>query len=375
MRLLSIFALVFIVGCGETKPEVKVGMPEELPVFSLAVSEYPSWSVFVVAKKAGLINGTDTGSPGLLEEKWGVRLKLEIKDYDPCLTMYGGGTVDACCMTNMDALNPALSRRSTVILPTSTSVGGDKVIAVGFTEQRGETPRLTDMASFLKTNTTYGLSKSVSEFVFHRGLQKQGIDPKKCNFANLEPAAAATALQSDSKDVKVICVWNPFALQTLRQNNKATVLFDSGVIPEEVIDCVVMGNDSLEKPSGDKAACLICDVFYSVCKRLNDPYTADTTLKALAEEFSNLNVNDMKIVCKDTRFYSERNDAIKLFEGKQFLEVTMPTVIKTCQEIGILDAGKAPPTFGFADPKKQLNFDSYYLKVSSKFGNTDPAVR
>lgn len=354
---LMILTAITLTGCGsgEEKKEVKT----ELPIFSIAVSEYPSWSTFVVAKKSGLINGTAEGEPSALEKKWGVRLKLEIKDYDPCLTMYGSGVVDACCMTNIDALNPSLSRSTTVIMPTSTSVGGDKIIGVGLTQNN---PSKEEIAAWLKGKKTYGLSKSVSEFVFHRGLQKMNLNPKEYEFINLEPAAAATAIQSGSKDVQSVCVWNPYALQTLRQQKSTKVLFSSAIIPEEVIDCVVMGNDSLIKSGGHNAACLICDVFYEVSKKINDQKTSDVVLKSLGEEFSNLNVEDMKIVCKETLFYGDPKSGIELFNKKEFQTVTMPTVIKACQEIGVLDAVKVPPTFGFGDTSKQLNFDKQFME-------------
>jgi NitT/TauT family transport system substrate-binding protein len=348
----AIATLFNVVGCNSSNNEKKVeANGTTMPIFSLATSEYPSWSTFVVAKKAGLINGTDQGEPGALEKKWGVRIKLEVKDYDPCLTMYAGGTVDAVCMTNIDALNPSLGRPSTVIMPTSTSEGGDKVITVG----------IDDLAA-LKGQKTYGLAKSVSEFVFTLGLQKKGLDPKDYPFVNLDPGAAATALQSGSKDVKSVCIWNPFALQTLRSQKNSKTQFDSSVIPETVIDCVVMGNDSLKKEGGEAFAALVCDVYYEVCKRMDNPKSSDLTYKALGEEFSNLGVEDMRIVCKETRFYSNPEAGMKLFGNSDFQKTTMPLVVKTCQTIGILDKDKPAPTIGFNDPSKQLNFDTTFMQ-------------
>ena len=52
--------------------------------FTLAWSEYPSWSVFGVADEAGLID-KDEGKKGTLEEKWGVDIVLKQLDYEPCL--------------------------------------------------------------------------------------------------------------------------------------------------------------------------------------------------------------------------------------------------------------------------------------------------
>lgn len=324
----------------------------------------------MVAGKAGLINPKKGGEPGSLEKKWGVDIVLEVKDYDPCLALYGSGTVDAVCMTNMDALNPALGRSSTAIMPTSTSYGADKIIAIGwddtlrFEDQLEMAPHV---AKFLKGKKCYGLAKSVTEYSWVRGLERMGLDPKKFAFVNLEPAAAATAMQTGSNDVQVIGVWNPYALQTLRTQKKARVVFDSRLIREEIIDMVVVANASLEKKGGQDFACCVCDVFYEVSRRLasDKAWVSDATFKALGADFSNLGVEDMKLCCKETQFYSTPADGIKLFDDARF-QNTMKIVVSTCQKIGVLDDGKSP-TLGYNNKDTQLNFSTEYMKlVSSK---------
>ena len=109
-------------GGGKTSESAGSGSGAAAEAFSLAWSEYPSWSVFGVADEAGLID-KDEGQLGSVEEKWGVDIVLTEADYDTCLTLYGSSTADAVCITNMDVLAPALSRDSVAILPTSTSDG------------------------------------------------------------------------------------------------------------------------------------------------------------------------------------------------------------------------------------------------------------
>ena len=109
-------ALITLNGCSGSK--------EAVPSFSLAWSEYPSWSVFGVADATGIINGKK-GEMGPLEEKWGVDIELKEAEYDPCLAMYGAGQCDAVCITNMDILSPATGRPGVMVLPTSTSNGAD----------------------------------------------------------------------------------------------------------------------------------------------------------------------------------------------------------------------------------------------------------
>ena len=209
-----------------------------VPTFSLAWSEYPSWSVFGVAHSKKLIDGA-VGKQGPLEEKWGIDIELRQTDYDTCLTMYGSSTCDAVCITNMDVLNPALGRKSVAVLPTSTSVGADACIVTG-----------VENVQDLRKHKVYGLSKSVSEYCFARNLEKLGEKESDHQFTNMDPGAAAQALQTKQDGYNAIMVWNPFVLQTLKTRPDSRVLFDSSSIPGEIIDMVVVAEQSLAKEGG-----------------------------------------------------------------------------------------------------------------------------
>lgn len=362
--LMLAICLVGLIVCSEPEdktPKASGISTEQVPTFELVASEYPSWSVFMVAAKAGLISGGV--EPGTLEKKWNVRVKVQAKDYDTCLALYGDSRVDAVCITNIDSLNPALGRPSTAILPTSTSFGADKVISTLNFNKVPESELAGVVAKVLKGQKTHGLSRSVSEFVFVRGLQKLDLKPADYPFVNLDPSAAATALQTKSENVQTICVWNPFALQALRTNSQAKVLFDSTIIPEEVIDMVVVGNDALKREGGDRFASCICDAYYTVCKKLRDPKSSEAVLKALGEDFSSLPVAGMKICTEETKFYATPEEGIRLFTSPEFPR-TMEMVVRTCKSLDII---KSPPTISYEDGSTQLNFDIKYMKdVSSK---------
>lgn len=318
-----------------------------MPSFSLAWSEYPSWSTFGVAHEKGLIH-KDKGKVGPLEKKWGVDLELKEADYDTCLTLLGSGTVDAACITNMDSLAPSLGRSLTVIAPTSTSIGADACITVGIA-------KIED----LKGKTTYGLEKSVSQYCFERNLEKASLNPKDFPFSNMDPAAAATAMQTGQKNIESIIVWNPFVLQTLRTRDGSTRLFDSTTIPEEIIDCIVIGSDSLKKPGGEAAAACMADTFYEVSKLLEDPKEGDATTVALGKKFSNLPLADMQQVLKETVFYKTPADALQLFENEKFKNETTPTITSFCVSHDIVGE---KPTVGFDDETAQVNFSTKIIK-------------
>ncbi len=317
-----------------------------VPKFSLAWSEYPSWSVFGVADEEGIINLKE-GELGEVEKKWNVDIVLNQADYDTCIQQYGNSTADAVCITNMDILAPSASRPAVAIMPTSTSVGADACIAVGISS-----------IDALKGIATHGLEKSVSQYCFERVLELEGKKPAEFPFQNMDPGTAATGMQAAQADIKSIMVWNPFVMQTLRNRKDAIVLFDSSKIPEEIIDMVVVGKDSLAKPGGKRFAYAVLDTFYGVNKLLSDPKESDRVLVALGAKFSSLPLEDMKQVVKQTLFYKSPDDALKLIEGDKFRKETMTQVVDFSTSHGICES---KPTVGFGDSSVQLNITSEFL--------------
>src|SRR5258708_352284 len=149
------------------------------PTFTLAWSEYPSWSVFGVAEDIGLL--------AKVQQKWNVKIKCEYMDYDKCMDAYTKKTVDATCMTNMDALVPALTRKAVAILPTSTSVGSDALLAVGVENIK----ELKDSKIPI-----YGLPASVSQYTFARIVELNGFKDSDFQFKEMDPDKAAVAMQT-----------------------------------------------------------------------------------------------------------------------------------------------------------------------------------
>jgi NitT/TauT family transport system substrate-binding protein len=324
------------------------------PSFSLAWSEYPSWSVFGVAHVYKLIDGR-AGQLGPLERKWNVDIVLKEAEYDPCLSMYGSSQCDAVCITNMDALNPALTRPSVVILPTSTSYGADALIVVNAISEIKQ----------LRGKKVYGLAKSVSEYCFVRNLELLGEKESDHKFSNMDPGAAAVAMQQKQKDIEAIVVWNPVVLETLNKRKDVKVLFDSTTIPNEIIDCVVVAQAALDKPGGKDFACAVIDTYYAVNNRIADPKTSDETLVALGEKFSHLNLASMKKVVQQTKFYSTPKAGLDVLTGKD-LQPIMKKVVDFCVSHEITSSA---PKVGYGTKEEasgaNLRFDPSYIKLAS----------
>lgn len=316
--------------------------------FTLAWSEYPSWSVYGVADEAGLINRNE-GELGTLEEKWGVDVVLKQLDYDGCLAAYGNSTCDAVCITNMDVLAPAGARNSVAILPTSTSDGADACIVTGI-----------GSVDELKGKDSYGLEKSVSQYMFERALEELGQNPKDFPFKQMDPGVAAQAMQTSQDNINSIVVWNPFVIQTLRaRGGDAKVLFDSTRIPEEIVDMVVVGEDVLKKDGGEAFANCIVEAFYEVNRMLADPEKGDETLITLGTKFGGLELDDMKLIVEQTKFYKTPAEGLGLFEKEAFQSTIMPRVIDFCATHGIIDA---KPSVAYGEDTAQLRFDTSFMK-------------
>lgn len=356
--------------------------------FSIAASEYPSWSVFIVACLT-IVNGealleAKAGEMGQIEKKWGVDLEIRYPDYEGCLIQYGNGQCDFVCITNMDVLGPALTVDSVAILPTSTSFGADACIVTKDIKRVQE----------LKGKDVRGLSKSVSEYCFVRNLEILKENERDYRFTNMDPGLAASGMQQMQKGHDAIMVWNPFVLSTLEKLEGSHVLFDSTSIPGEIIDMVVANQKALDRPKGKEAACAVIDSYYQVCKLIADEKTQDKSLYDLGKKFADLDVAQMKKVVRQTRFYATPEMGIHLFENgvlfpwdrtvdntttlftnagfspkkKEVTEKTlkdiMPVVVDFCQKKGIIEE---KPTIGYGprNPEKpvQLRFDVSYMKA------------
>lgn len=345
--------LMILVGCSTKTVEKPTVTNSPAPSFTLAWSEYPSWSLFGVASDVGIIDGR-AGHLGEVEKKWNVDIVLKQADYDPCLLMFSNGTADAVCLTNVDTIPNCVGRPATAILPTSTSDGGDMCIVQNEVNLES-----------LKGKISYGLEQSVSQYMFERVLTVKGKNPKDYKFSALDPAAAAQAMQGNQKDIESIVVWNPFALQTLRLRKDTKNLFDSSEIKEEIIDCVMMGNDSLKKDGGPQFACAVIETFYRMNERIADKNTADKTIVAIGAKFSSLGLDDMKLVLTQTKLYKNADEAKKLFNDKKFQDKTMPSVVQYWKGKQKIDEKLPDNKFGFdksADPF--LFFTTKYIEMS-----------
>lgn len=322
----------------------------EIPQFTLAVSEYPSWSgTFLTAWDIGLIDG-EADKLGPIEEKWQVDLIIKDTDYDSCITLFVNGNVDAACLTNIDSLPPSVTRKAVAILPTSTSAGADACLVQ---------PQIENVQA-LKAVTVRGLSASVSEYTFDKGLEALGENPDEYTFENLDPVQVGVVLQSGGIEAGV--TWNPVVLETLKANPDLKRLFDSSLIKGHIIDMVTASQESMAKPGGDAFGYALCDVYFSICKLMLKEEMKDRILTAMGKRFANLELENMHTIVDETQFYTTPAKALKLFKGDDLPKVMQEDIIPWSLSKGLLEADKLPSISYSSQQNANLIFDTQYIR-------------
>ena len=329
-------------------------MGADTPSFTIAVSEYPSWSgTFLTGCDIGLIDGAK-GKMGPLEKKWKVDIVVKDTDYDSCITLFVNGNVDAACLTNIDSLAPSVTRKAVAILPTSTSAGADACLVQ---------PGINGVKD-LKGIAVRGLAASVSEYAFDKGLEALGENPKEYKFENLDPVQVGVVLQSGK--IKAGVTWNPVVMETLKANSKIKRLFDSSLIKGHIIDMVTASRESLEKKGGKEFACAVVDTYYTVCKLMEGTKTRDKTLTSMGKRFANLGLKDMRVIVKETQFYSTPKKGLALFKGEDLPKVMKKHIVPWTLEKGLVERDKLPKVAFGNDTGAQLCFDPQYIEAVAK---------
>src|ERR1700754_1495441 len=128
------------------------------PSFTVGWSVYAGWTPYHYMNKSGMLRKW--------ADKFGILIKVQRFDYAPSLDAFVAKNIDACTMTNMEALDmPAASGvPTTAILLGDYSNGNDAVLARNGTQ-------IKDLAS----KKVLLVQKTVSEYLFDRAMSMNGM--------------------------------------------------------------------------------------------------------------------------------------------------------------------------------------------------------
>src|SRR5215471_14462741 len=239
------------------------------PSFTVGWSIYAGWTPYHYMNKSGILRKW--------ADKYGITIKVQRFDYAPSLDAFVAKNIDACTMTNMEALDmPAASGvPTTSILIGDYSNGNDALLV-----RNGLTMKDLSGKKMLL------VQKTVSEYLFDRAMTMNGMrdDLKKVRMINTSDSDIATAFISDSSASAVV-TWKPMVSQILKQKG-FTSLFNSSQIPGEILDLTVVRTDVLDRPdgSGQRFAKALAGAWYEMMAQMSAPGAAgDKVLAAIGE--------------------------------------------------------------------------------------------
>src|SRR5260370_12679230 len=159
------------------------------PSFTVGWSVYVGWNPYYYMAKSGIMKKW--------ADKYGISIKVQRFDYAPSLEAFVAKNIDACAMTNMEALDmPAASGvDTTAILLGDYSNGND----AGLT-RNGVTLKNLPGKKLLSVETT------VSQYLFERAMVMNGLESqiKRVRLVNTSDSDIAPPFMSDPSPEDVV---------------------------------------------------------------------------------------------------------------------------------------------------------------------------
>ena len=203
----------------------------QAPSFTVGWSVYAGWNPYFYMQKSGILKKW--------ADKYQVQIKVQRFDYAASLDSFVAKNIDACTMTNMEALDmpAAAGVPSTVILTGDYSNGNDAVLT-----RNGLTlDKLAGQRVML-------VQKTVSEYLLERGMVLSGNQAKlsSLKLLNTSDSDIAPAFLNNKSNLAVV-TWKPLVSQIVADPSVKSV-FDSSQIPGEILDLLVVRTGSPRTP-------------------------------------------------------------------------------------------------------------------------------
>ncbi|MFC4991718.1 putative urea ABC transporter substrate-binding protein [Rubritalea tangerina] len=316
-KILTVCVGVALTSCSSNDENSATTNPENQKSFKLAWSPYTGWEPIAYMVDSGILKKH--------ADKHGIEIQVDkLNDYVESINLYTSGEYDCVSVTNMDALTmPAVGGvDSTFILPTDFSNGNDAIVSKGaqsIPELKGATINLVEF--------------SVSHYLLARALQENNLSEKDLTVTNSSDAQlGALFTASDSANV---VTWNPI-VNSIKSQPGAKVLFDSSMIPGEVIDTLLVKTES-----NDAFKQALTDAWYETMAVMqkNEP----EAMKIIAASAGG-SLEDYQQQLATTEMFYNKADAAKFFKSNE-VKTTMEFVRTFAYDKGLF--GKDAPNKDF----------------------------
>ena len=287
------------------------------PAFTVGWSVYAGWTPYHYLNKSGILRKW--------ADKYGITIKVQRFDYAPSLDAFVAKNIDACTMTNMEALDmPAASGvPTTAILVGDYSNGNDALLVRNGLQ-------LKDLAG----KKMLLVEKTVSEYLFDRAMTINSLRDqiKRVRMINTSDSDIATAFIGDT-GASAVVTWKPMVSQIAKQKG-VTSLFNSSQIPGEILDLTVVRTDVLNRPdgAGQKFAKALAGAWFELLAQMSN----DTVLAAIAEGSQDTLASYKEQLSTTKMFYTPKEAAA--FGASPELKQKMALVRQFCFDHGLLGA-------------------------------------
>ncbi len=203
------------------------------PSFTVGWSVYVGWNPYYYMAKAGILKRW--------ADKYGVAIKVQRFDYAPSLDAFVAKNIDACAMTNMEALDmPAAAGIDTTAIIVGDYSNGNDAVMVRHNLSLAQIPGKKVLL----------VEKTVSQYLFERAMAMNNLEAqiKKVQYVNTSDSDIAGAFIADTSKEAVV-TWKPMVSQIAKQKDVKTI-FNSSQIPGEILDLLVVRTEILNRPDG-----------------------------------------------------------------------------------------------------------------------------
>jgi NitT/TauT family transport system substrate-binding protein len=333
---------------------------QQKPSFTVGWSVYVGWDPYYYMAKSGLLRKW--------ADKYGIDIRVQRFDYAPSLDAFVAKNIDACAMTNMEALDmpAAAGVDTTSVILGDYSNGNDAVI----TRQNLSLAQIPGKPVML-------VEKTVSQYLFERAMTLNGLSAqiKQVKYINTSDSDIAYAFLADTSK-PVVVTWKPLVSQIMKAKDVKTV-FNSSQIPGEIMDLLVVRTEVLNRPdgSGQKFAKAVAGAWYELMGAMeqNGP-AGDKVLSGIAEA-SKDSLASYKEQLSTTHMFYTPQSAVQMTSSPD-IKKTMDLVRQFCFTHGLLgEKTKSADDIGiqFTDgsvlgnsAKVRLRFNNTFMQLAAQ---------
>src|SRR5262245_51497091 len=333
---------------------------QQKPSFTVGWSVYVGWDPYYYMAKSGILKRWS--------DKYGIDIKVQRFDYAPSLDAFVAKNIDACAMTNMEALDmpAAAGVDTTAVLLGDYSNGNDAVLT-----------RQNLSLAQLPTKQVMLVEKTVSQYLFERAMVLNGLGAqiKQVRYVNTSDADIAYAFLADAGKPAVV-TWKPLVSQIMKSKD-VKMIFNWSQIPGEIMDLLVIRTEVLNRPdgSGQKFAKAVAGAWYELMGLMAQSGPASDKVLAGIAEASKDSLASYKEQLATTHMFYTPQSAAQMAASPE-IRKTMDLVRQFCFSHGMLgDKTKSPDDVAiqFVDgsvlgkpDRIRLRFNATYMQMAAQ---------